>query len=158
MEILFVIIGIICLVLGLAGCILPMLPGPPVAYVALILLHFTSQAEYTVSQLTLWLVLVIIVQLLDYFVPMWGSKYIGGSRWGARGCLLCTIVGLFFMPMGIILGPFLGAVIGELLGGNDTTFALKSGVGSLMGFLFGTLLKCMLCGYFAWQFFTGWLS
>ena len=106
MEILLVIIGIICLVFGLAGCILPMLPGPPVAYVSLILLHFTSQAEFTVSQLTIWLVLVIIVQLLDYFVPMWGSKYIGGSSWGARGCLLGTIVGLFFMPMGIILGPF----------------------------------------------------
>lgn len=158
MEILFVIIGIICLVLGLAGCIVPMLPGPPISYVALILLHFTSQAEFSVRQLTIWLVLVAIVQMLDYLVPMWGSKYIGGSKWGSRGCLLGTIVGLFFMPYGIILGPFLGAVIGELLGGNDTNFALKSGFGSLLGFLFGTLLKCMLCGYFAWEFFSAWLG
>jgi len=82
MEILFVIIGIICLVLGLAGCIVPMLPGPPISYVALILLHFTSQAEFSVRQLTIWLVLVAIVQLLDYLVPMWGSKYIGGSNGG----------------------------------------------------------------------------
>lgn len=158
MEILLVVIGIICLVLGLAGCILPMLPGPPVAYVSLILLHLTSYAEYTAAQLTIWLVLVVIVQLLDYFVPMWGSKYIGGSKWGTRGCLLGTIIGLFFMPMGIILGPFLGAIIGELLGGKDTTYALKSGIGSLLGFLFGTLLKCMLCGYFVWQFFSAWLG
>lgn len=158
MEILCILLGIVCLVLGLAGCILPMLPGPPVAYVALVLLHLTPEAEFSATQLTLWLLMVVVVQLLDYFVPMLGSKYTGGSRWGTRGCLLGTIIGLFFMPMGIILGPFLGAVVGELLGGNDTAYALKSGIGSLLGFLFGTVLKCMVCGYFAWQFFSAWLG
>lgn len=158
MEILLILLGIVCLVLGLAGCILPMLPGPPVAYVALVLLHLTPEADFSVTQLTVWLLVVVVVQLLDYFVPMLGSKYTGGSRWGTRGCLIGTIVGLFFMPMGIILGPFLGAVIGELLGGNNTAYALKSGIGSLLGFLFGTVLKCMVCGYFAWQFFSAWLG
>lgn len=158
MEILLIIAGVVCLIVGLVGCVLPMLPGPPVAYAALILLHLTSEAEFTLFQLTIWLLLVLIVQLLDYFVPMLGSKYTGGSKWGTRGCLIGTIIGLFFMPIGIILGPFVGAIVGELLAGKDTAFALKSGLGSLMGFLLGTILKCMLCGYFAWQFFAALIA
>ena len=118
----------------------------------LLLLHFTDKVQYSTTQLLLWLLLVIILQVLDYFIPMLGSKYSGGTRWGTRGCLAGTIIGLFFMPWGIVLGPFLGAFIGELLGGKETRQALKSGMGSLFGFLFGTVLKCILCGYFAWEF------
>ena len=152
MDILFIIIGILCLLTGLAGCFLPVIPGPPVAYAGLLLLHFTDKVQYSTTQLLLWLLLVIILQVLDYFIPMLGSKYSGGTRWGTRGCLAGTIIGLFFMPWGIVLGPFLGAFIGELLGGKETRQALKSGMGSLFGFLFGTVLKCILCGYFAWEF------
>lgn len=152
MDILLIILGIICLLTGLAGCILPAIPGPPIAYAGLILLHLTDKVQYSISQLLIWLLIVIIVQVLDYFVPMLGSKYTGGSQWGARGCLAGTIIGLFFMPWGIILGPFLGAFFGELLGGRETTQALKSGIGSLLGFLFGTVLKCVVCGYFIWKF------
>lgn len=148
MDILFIIIGILCLLTGLAGCFLPVIPGPPVAYAGLLLLHFTDKVQYSTTQLLLWLLLVIILQVLDYFIPMLGSKYSGGTR----GCLAGTIIGLFFMPWGIVLGPFLGAFIGELLGGKETRQALKSGMGSLFGFLFGTVLKCILCGYFAWEF------
>ena len=152
MDILFIIIGILCLLIGLAGCFLPVIPGPPVAYAGLLLLHFTDKVQYSTTQLLLWLLLVIILQVLDYFIPMLGSKYSGGTRWGTRGCRAGTIIGLFFMPWGIVLGPFLGAFIGELLGGKETRQALKSGMGSLFGFLFGTVLKCILCGYFAWEF------
>ena len=148
MDILFIIIGILCLLTGLAGCFLPVIPGPPVAYAGLLLLHFTDKVQYSTTQLLLWLLLVIILQVLDYFIPMLGSKYSGGTRWGTRGCLAGTIIGLFFMPWGIVLGPFLGAFIG----GKETRQALKSGMGSLFGFLFGTVLKCILCGYFAWEF------
>ena len=98
------------------------------------------------------LVLVVLVQVLDYFIPLLGAKYSGGSRWGERGCLAGTLVGLFFMPWGIVLGPFLGAFIGELLGGRETKDALRSGFGSLLGFLLGTVVKCALCGYLLWKF------
>ena len=134
MDILFIIIGILCLLTGLAGCFLPVIPGPPVAYAGLLLLHFTDKVQYSTTQLLLWLLLVIILQVLDYFIPMLGSKYSGGTRWGTRGCLAGTIIGLFFMPWGIVLGPFLGAFIGELLGGKETRQALKSGMGSLFWF------------------------
>ena len=152
MDIVLIILGIFCLVGGLAGCILPILPGPPLAYAGMLLLHFTDQVQFTTTQLLVWLALVAVIQALDYFVPLLGTKYSGGSKWGTRGCLVGTIAGLFFMPWGLIAGPFLGAFIGELLGGKETIQALKSGFGSLLGFLFGTVVKCMLCGYFMWQF------
>ena len=152
MDIILVILGILCLIGGLLGCILPMLPGPPISFAALILLELTSYACFSGTQLTIWLVLVIAVQLLDYIVPMLGSKYSGGSTWGNRGCLAGTLIGLLFMPWGIVLGPFLGAIIGEILGGRSTHEALKSGFGSLIGFLLGTISKFALCGYFIWVF------
>lgn len=152
LDTLLIIMGILCLLFGLAGCLIPALPGPPVAYAGLLLLHFTDKVQYSATQLLSWLIVVIIVQTLDYFIPMLGSKYSGGSRWGTRGCLVGTVAGLFFMPWGILLGPFLGAFVGELLGGRETRQALKSGLGSLLGFLFGTMLKCILCGYFVWKF------
>lgn len=151
-DILLIILGSLCLLAGLAGCILPALPGPPLAYGGMLLLHFTRRAEFTTTELLVWLALVVVVQILDYVVPLLGTKYGGGSRWGERGCLVGTVAGLFFMPWGIVLGPFLGAVIGELLGGRETKDALRSGLGSLLGFLLGTLVKCILCGYFIWKF------
>ena len=152
LDVFLILMGILCLITGLAGCFLPVIPGPSVAYAGLLLLHFTDKVQYSATQLLLWLLIVVIVQVLDYCVPMLGSKYSGGTRWGTRGCLAGTLIGLFFMPWGIILGPFLGAFIGELFGGRETRQALKSGLGSLLGFLFGTVVKCVLCGYFAWEF------
>ena len=152
MDIILIISGILCMIAGLAGCFLPILPGPPIAYAGLLLLHFTDKVQYTTTELLIWLLIVVIVQILDYFIPMLGSKYSGGSRWGTRGCLIGTIVGLFFMPWGIILGPFLGAFAGELMGGSKTDQALKSGLGSLLGFLLGTVVKCVMCAYFCWEF------
>lgn len=157
MDIILIILGILCLITGLVGCFLPILPGPPVAYTGLLLLHFTDKVQFTTAELLIWLLIVVIAQILDYFIPMLGSKYSGGSRWGTRGCLAGTLIGLFFMPWGIILGPFLGAFIGELLGGRETGQALKSGLGSLLGFLFGTVLKCVIVGYFIWQFVAAFL-
>ena len=154
MDIILDILSALCLITGLIGCSVPMLPGPPIAYIGIVLLHLTDSVQFTTLQLVVWLVVVIAVQVLDYFVPMLGSKYGGGSQWGKRGCLAGTIAGLFFLPWGIVLGPFLGAVIGELLGGQNTSQAFRSGFGSLLGFLFGTVLKCVVCGYFCWKCFS----
>ena len=133
MDILLIIIGIICLVTGMLGCVLPLLPGPPLAYVGMLLFHLTDRLQFTPVQLVVWAVLVIFVQV----------------NWG---CVIGTVVGLFFPPWGIILGPFFGAVLGELVGDKNLKDALRSGFGSLAGFLFGTVVKLVLCGYFVWQF------
>ena len=140
LDVILIIVSALCMIAGLAGCVLPFLPGPPIAYLGLVFLHFTDKVHYTPTQLIIWLLIVAVVQVLDYFTPMLGSKYSGGSKWGNWGCIMGTLVGLLFLPWGVILGPFLGAVIGELLGNKEFSQALKSGVGSLIGFILGTLL------------------
>ena len=127
LDVILIIVSALCMIAGLAGCVLPFLPGPPIAYLGLVFLHFTDKVHYTPTQLIIWLLIVAVVQVLDYFTPMLGSKYSGGSKWGNWGCIIGTLVGLLFLPWGVILGPFLGAVIGELLGNKEFSQALKSG-------------------------------
>lgn len=159
MDILLIVLGSICLLVGLIGCIVPMLPGPPIAYVALILLHFTDKVQFTLTQFIIWLLVVVVVQVIDYFIPTLGTKKLGGTRWGVWGCFLGTFIGLFFFqPWGIILGPFLGAVIGELLGGKETQEALKAGLGAFIGFMVGTVLKFIVCGWFIYVFVSSLIS
>ena len=147
MDILLYILSAISLIAGLIGCFLPVIPGPPLSYVGILLLHFTDKEPFSVTYLLVLLIIVAVIQVLDYIVPSFGSKMMGGSRWGSRGCLAGTIIGMFFLPFGIILGPFLGAVIGELIGGKDFGKALISGLGSFIGFLASTLLKLALSVY-----------
>ena len=151
MDVLLIVLSILLSLAGIAGCLLPVLPGPPLAYLGLLLLHLTDKIDFSTTQLVGWLVVVIVLQVLDYVTPILGSKYGGGTEYGNRGCLAGTLVGLFFMPWGIILGPFLGAVAGELLGGSDMAHAIRSGFGSLVGFMLGTLLKIFVCFYFLLQ-------
>ena len=128
-----------------------MLPGPPLAYAGLLLMHFTTEIEFSTTFLIVALLLVIVLQVLDYITPILGNKYSGGTSYGNRGCIAGTILGLFFMPWGIILGPFLGAVAGEMMGGSDFPHAVRAGIGTLIGFLLGTLLKVIVCFYFLVQ-------
>lgn len=151
MDIVLTILAGVCLIVGLIGCVVPFIPGPPVAYLGLLLVHLTDMVQYSYAQLFIWLAVVVVVQVLDYVVPTIGSKYSGGSRWGMTGCLIGTIIGLFFLPLGIILGPFLGAFLGELIGGRRAASAVKSGFGALVGFLVGVVLKFVVCAYFIWR-------
>ena len=154
MDIVLIVISFLLVIGGLLGCVLPVLPGPPLAYVGLLLAHVTDKVEFSAVQLVSWLVLVIVLQVLDYVTPMLGSKYTGGSENGNRGCIAGTILGLFFMPWGIVVGPFAGAVLGELLGGKDMAHALKAGIGTFLGVVFGVLLKIVFCFYFLYELFV----
>lgn len=151
MEILWIILAVLLLVGGIAGCILPVLPGAPLSYAGLLLLHFTGIAEFSDAQLIFWLLIVIGLQVLDYLTPILGSKYSGGTEFGNRGCFAGTIIGLLFMPWGIVVGPFIGAVLGELFGGRRLPEAIRAGIGSFLGFLVGTMLKIVVCFYFLVQ-------
>lgn len=151
MDILLYILATLCLLLGFAGCFLPVLPGPPVAYVGLLLLQATERYQFTVGQLVVWGILVVVVQVLDYVTPILGTKYSGGSKWGNWGCVIGTVAGIFlFAPWGILLGPFVGALVGELLGGKALGEAMKAGAGAFIGFLVSVVLKVGLCGYFVY--------
>ena len=151
MDILLIVFAFLLLVAGIAGCVLPLLPGPPLAYAGMLLLHLTDKVHFTTPQLVIWLVVVIVLQVVDYITPLLGSKYSGGTSFGNRGCMAGSLFGLFFIPWGVIVGPFIGAVVGEMLGGQDLSHAIRAGIGTLLGFLFGTLLKVIVCFYFLVQ-------
>ncbi len=155
MDYLLIGIGILCLLLGLLGGILPVLPGPPLSYLALLLLHFTDRYQFSSRFLLIWGVITAVVFVLDYLIPIWGTKKFGGSKQGVWGSMIGLILGLFLLPpIGIIIGPFAGAVIGELIAGKDHSAALRAGLGSFIGFLLGTLLKLIVSGMMIWYFFA----
>ena len=98
--------------------------------------------------------LATIVTVLDYIIPVWGTKKFGGTRAGVIGSTLGLIFGLiFFPPIGIIIGPFAGAVIGEMIQKDDFNNALKSGIGSFIGFLLGTGMKLVVSSIMIYYFF-----
>ena len=154
LDIVLIIIGAVCLLLGIAGSILPVLPGPPLSYVGLLLLHFTDRVQFTPTQLVVWGILVLLTLVADYVLPVLGVKKWNGSNWGNVGCIIGIIVGAFILPpWGIILGPFVGAVLGELLfARKKTPEALKAGFGAFIGFMLGTVFKLSVCGWFVFCF------
>ena len=162
MDILLIVLGAICLLLGLIGCVAPVLPGVPLSYLGLLLLHFTDRVQFSWQFLVVWGVVVVVIQILDYFIPAWGTKKFGGTKYGVWGSTIGLFVGLFMGPLGIVVGPFIGAVLGELIYFNrhpqttlseteqnkNTNFnrALRAGFGSFIGLLTGTLIKVICCG------------
>ena len=157
LNILLIIAGIILLLVAFAGCFLPVLPGPPLAFGALILLHFTTVTDVPSEVLWSMAGLALIVTILDYVVPVWGTRKFGGSKAGERGAIAGVIVGLFLGPLGIILAPFFGALAGELLSGTPGDKAFRSAIGSFIGFLLGVGLKLMVTLVIAFYFFKIWL-
>jgi uncharacterized protein YqgC (DUF456 family) len=87
---------------------------------------------------------------MDYVIPLFGTKTFGGTKYGIWGCTIGLIAGFWMGPVGIIVGPFLGAFIGEVIYNNNTNQAFKAAWGSFLGFLFGTLLKLVTCLIMAW--------
>lgn len=155
MDYVLIAFGIICILAGIAGGVLPILPGPPLSYIGLLLLHFTSKYQFSTKFLVVWGIITVVVYLLDYLIPAWGTKKFGGSKRGVWGSIIGLLVGIvLFPPFGIIIGPFAGAVLGELSGGKQSKEALRSGFGSFVGFLLGTLLKLIASGMMAWYFFV----
>jgi len=129
------------MITGIIGCLVPVLPGPPLSYLGLILVHVTRFAQFSNSALITLAAVTVIVTIVDYIVPIWGTKKFGGSKYGTRGATVGLIIGLFLGPAGIIIGPFIGAIVGELIFKDDMKYAIKAGFGSLLGFLTGVGLK-----------------
>lgn len=141
MEILFVVLAIILAIAGLAGAVLPVVPGAPLSYAALWMVWLCDGAE--VSPAVLWVtgILMVVVTVIDYVAPIWLTKIGGGSKKGTLGATVGMLVGLFFMPWGLILGPFLGALAGEMSTASSFGHALKVASLSFVAFLLTTGLK-----------------
>lgn len=147
MDILLLVIAIILMLAGIVGCVAPVLPGPPLTWAGLLLVKFTRFGDQlTWTWLLIWAGITIVVTVLDYLIPIWGTKKMGGSKKGVWGATIGMIAGIFFLPWGIIFGPFIGALVGELITGKEGKASLKAAFGSFWGFLSSIGLKLLACG------------
>lgn len=153
METLLIILGALLIIAGFICSFLPVAPGPPFSYGGLLVLQLTSSHPFGWQFFTIWGIIVIILMVLDNIIPAYSTKKFGGTAYGVWGCISGMIVGLFFSPVGLILGPLAGAFAGELIGGQTSDQALRSAWGSFVGFLINTALKVIASGMMGYYFF-----
>jgi uncharacterized protein YqgC (DUF456 family) len=156
MDILLLILGFVFLSVGLLGAVLPVLPGPPLSWVGLLFIYLTSIVPINYTILGITLLVAILVTVLDYIIPAWGTKKFGGSKYGIIGTTLGLLVGLFIpIPFGIIIGAFFGAFIGEIYHeSSNSQKALKASLGSVIGFFISTGLKLLVSIVYFGMFIT----
>lgn len=141
------IVGILAVLFGLVGAIVPGIAGPPFSYAGLLLVSFMEGVEHSVWFLVIMGVIGAIAFVLDYVVPVWGTKKFGGTKQGMWGSTIGLLVGLIlttffnFAFMAILAGPFFGAYIGERIAKTPNKDAWKAAAGSLVGFVIGTSVK-----------------
>lgn len=147
METLLITLALIFGIVGLLGSILPALPGTPLSYVGLLLLLPCEGVDISNASLWVYGIFLAIVSVLDYIAPVWLTNLSGGGQQATRGSMAGLIAGLFFFPpWGLIVGPFVGAFIGELMEGSSKGKALKVALMSFVGFLLTTGMKIIYSG------------
>lgn len=158
METIVIVAAILAGVIGIAGSILPGLPGTPFSWVGMLILYLwgngTNAAGDPMSLKTLiiWGVIVVVVSIVDYIIPMYFTKMTGGSKYAEKGAMIGLIAGIFLTPIGMIAGSFLGAFIAEIgWAGKNVPSALKSAFGSFLGFISGTGIKTIAAVLIMWQ-------
>ena len=134
--------------LGFVGSFLPVLPGPPLTFMGLLLIalvrHFASPLTGT---LVIFMGMsTIAVLILDQVIPLLGARRYGASKWGIWGSIAGMAVGCFVSPFAVLSGAFLGAVVAEWLVHRQKARALRAGWGVFIGSLLGAVLKLGLCG------------
>jgi len=157
MGIVLVIFAFLLLLIGLIGSVVPVIPGPTLGYIGLILLQWSGYASFSIVFLIVFGLITAVVTLTDYFLPALMTKKFGGSKYAMTGSILGCIAGLFFFPpIGIVIGPFTGALIGELIynynkypNTDDIENPEKSNplivaLGAFLAFILGTGAKLIL--------------
>lgn len=139
------IVAIELIVAGIAGAVLPAIPGAPLVFGGLVLAAWIDDfREVGWFPLTVIGVLVIFTFVVDFAATAMGAKRVGASPLAVTGAAIGTIVGIFGGLIGIVLGPFIGAVLGELASGKSVLRAGHVGVATWIGFLVGTLVRLVL--------------
>ena len=163
MDLFLLLLGFCCVIAGIIGSFLPVLPGPTISWVGIAILYFTHAVP--MNHWILWstLLITIVISILDYIIPAKGTKKFGGSSYGIWGTNIGLVIGIFApIPFGFLIGPFLGALIGEVIYDfKDQNRALKAATGSFIGFLVSSFMKFVLCMVFlglyiwiVWQYKT----
>lgn len=157
MSILAMLLAVLFFVVGLAGSVLPILPGAILIWVGMLLYGVLTQ--FATLHFLFFLgqgLAVVLVYVIDYLAGMVGVKKFGGSRYAIYGSFIGTVLGIILLgPAGIIFGPFMGAVAGEMLNGQQLNVAARSGIGTIVGMLGGVLVKLTIeVAMIVWFFWT----
>ncbi len=154
LEPLIIALAAILLLLGIVGSVLPILPGPPLSWLGLLVLKFIPSLSPHLS----WTVIIILglftllVAIFDNVLPIWSTKRIGGNKKVVWGAGIGFVAGFWFGPLGIIFGPFVGALVGGLISGSPITSALKHASGAFIGLFAGIVLKFINLGVLVYYF------
>ena len=142
MDILLITVSMLLIIIGIVGSIVPIIPGPPIAFCGLIIVHFTSKHPFSVEFLLLFGALAILSAIIDNALPIYATKKFNGSKKGIWGSAIGLMIGLFlFPPFGIIIGPMVGAFVGEIIDGKTSNTAVKPAIGSFVGFLSSIFIR-----------------
>lgn len=141
MDIVCCVIWIILCITAIAGSILPWLPWPQLSYIAILLAQFLMNQPFSRWFIILRWVLMVLLMLIDYYLPiLWTKKFWGSKRWN-RWCFIWMIIWLFAWPVGLILGPFMWALIWEFLHQSNLQKSIKPAFWAFIGFVSWVLLK-----------------
>ena len=158
MDIVLISLGAICIFAGIIGSFVPIIPGPPLSWIGLLLLQYTSNVYFSPLFIGATGVIALLATLLDYYFPVLGTKKYGGSKGGIWGAIMGLLFAIFFPifgPLGFLIWPFLGAFVGALSQQKNQKNALRAAWGSFIGFLAGTLIKLIIsmayAGFFIQQ-------
>lgn len=163
MDIVLFILGLACMLIGILGSFLPVLPGISVSWLGLVLLYFTTAVPANYWVLSSTFLVLVLFSIANYILPSRGTQRFGGSKAGIWGTNIGLVIGLLTpIPLGFIIGPFLGALIGELVfDAKNIHHALRVATGSVLGILASSFIQFMLCmiylGIFisiAWEYRT----
>jgi uncharacterized protein YqgC (DUF456 family) len=159
MDLFYLIFSFLMMILGLIGCFFPIIPGPLTGWFGFVFLYQIEHVKSNKTLLLITFVIALLIFLVDYLLPILGTKIFGGSKKGVIGASIGLIIGVVFLgPFGLIIGPFLGAFIGELL--NDIRkidLAIKASLGTMLGLISGFFLKfSVTCVFFSIYIFQVW--
>lgn len=159
---LYYLLAVLLVLVGIAGTILPALPGLPLVFAGMLLAAWAGDFQQVgVPMLVILGLLTVFSLAVDFWATALGAKRVGASRLAIVGAMVGTVAGLFFGPIGLLMGPFAGAIGGELihrrsLQKQDLGHAAKIGVGTWFGILFGTVLKLALAFTMLGLFALAW--
>ncbi len=153
MDLIIVFVAGLFMILGVLGSFLPVLPGIPLSWLGLLIFHFSGAIPMNYTFLGITLLVTIIIFALQYAIPALGTKYLGGSRYGMIGATIGLVAGIFIpIPFAILIAPFVGAYIGEILNKADSRKALRAASGSFIGLLASTFMELVVTSIFFFLF------
>lgn len=158
MDLLLIAIGGILMIVGILGSFLPVLPGVPVSWVGLLVLHLSPSVPMNYWFLGITFIIAAFIYILNLIIPAMGTKKYGGSRTGMIGATIGLVIGLITpIPFGIFIGAFIGAFVGEIINKSDRKSALKAAYGSFIGLLASSFMEFIVaCGFLILFLYKVW--